>query len=474
MLKNNHFFSFLGKFYGAVRGCFRVKLWGIKNTQYHQSKGLGMASALKIGIAGLGNVGASVFKLLAEHQGLLAARTGRDIQVAAVSARSKNKNRDIDVSGVVWHDNPVDIANDPNVELVVELMGGAEGAAFDLVAAALAQGKPVVTANKALLATRGAEVMDLLSAGKGGTLSFEAAVAGGIPAIKGLREGLAGNGIQAVYGILNGTCNYILTEMSQTGRAFDDVLKEAQDLGYAEADPTFDVDGIDAAHKLAILSGLSFGGLPDVKTVDRKGIRRIAPLDISFARELGFRIKLLGIARRTEKGVEQSVEPCLVPKDSPIATVEGALNAVYIDGDYVGKVLLMGYGAGGNPTASAVVADIADVARGRALPLMGIANESVKPLKTANILERIGSYYLRLMVLDQPGVIADISAILRDHHVSLESVLQRGRDPDQPVPVILTTHETTEQGVQNVAAEIGRLKAVMEPPYVMRIEEFRN
>ncbi|MBI1216837.1 MAG: homoserine dehydrogenase [Alphaproteobacteria bacterium] len=439
-----------------------------------QGKSAQGKDALRIGIAGLGNVGASVFRLLEEHGDLLQARTGRALRVTAVSARNKGKNRDIDISGVTWHDDPVAVANDPEVDLVVELMGGAEGAAFDLVSAALALGKPVVTANKALLASRGAEVVALLKKSEGGTISFEAAVAGGIPVIKGLREGLAANGIKAVYGILNGTCNYILSEMSETGRAFEDVLKEAQDLGYAEADPTFDVDGIDAAHKLSILSGLSFGCLPDVAHIDMKGIRSITPLDISFARELGFCIKLLGISRLTEKGVEQSVEPCLVPKDSAIASVGGALNAVYIDGDYVGKVLLTGFGAGGNPTASAVVADIVDVARGRALPLMGIANENVAPLQPANILERIGSYYFRLMVLDQPGVIADISAILRDHNVSLESVLQRGRDPDQPVPVILTTHETTEQGVQNVAAEIGRLKAVVEPPYVMRIEEFKD
>ena len=432
-----------------------------------------MSSPLRIGIAGLGNVGASVFQLLSEHGDLLFDRTGREFRITAVSARNKLKNRSIDISKVKWHDNPVDVANDPEVDVVVELMGGATGAAFDVVKKALEAGKPVVTANKALLASRGAEVLNLLRSSKG-SVSFEAAVAGGIPVIKSMREGFAANRIKAVYGILNGTCNFILSEMSHTGRSFGAVLKEAQEKGYAEADPSFDIDGVDAAHKLSILSGLAFGAVPDVKNIEVKGIRSITPLDIMFANDLGFRVKLLGVARQTEKGIEQSVEPCLVPNDSPIASVEGALNAVYVDGDYVGKVLLMGYGAGGNPTASAVVSDIVDVARGRALPLMGIAPDKVSTLRAANILDRKGSYYFRLMVLDQPGVIADISAILRDHKVSLESVLQRGRDPHQAVPVILTTHETTEESIRRVAGEIGKLKSVTEPPYLMRIEEFNG
>lgn len=432
-----------------------------------------MTEPLKIGIAGLGNVGTSVFKLLEQNGQLLFDRTGRDIRVTAVSARTKGKNRDIDVSNVKWHDNPVEVANDPNVDVVVELIGGADGAAHDVVRTALALNKPVVTANKALLGKRGGEILSLLKKSSG-TLSFEAAVAGGIPIIKALREGLAANNINAVFGILNGTCNFILSEMTRTGRAFGDVLKEAQDKGYAEADPSFDIDGVDAAHKLSILSGLAFGCVPDVDHIDIKGIRKITALDIGFAADLGFKIKLLGIARRTDKGIEQSVEPCLVPKDSPIAATEGPLNAVYVDGDFVGKVLLMGAGAGGNATASAVVSDIADVARGRALPLMGMDGGKVGVMKAANILDRIGCYYFRLMVLDQPGVIADISAILRDHHVSLESVLQRGRDPKQAVPVILTTHETSEDSIQKVAEKIGRLQAVVESPYLMRIEEFKS
>ncbi|MCE9507857.1 MAG: homoserine dehydrogenase [Alphaproteobacteria bacterium] len=430
-----------------------------------------MNAPLKIGIAGLGTVGSSVFRLLEEHAALLSSRAQRPVAVTAVSARNKGKDRGIHLGNVKWHDNPVALADDKDVDVVVELMGGAEGAAFDLIARALENNKQVVTANKALLALRGGEVLALLKKSRGG-ISYEAAVAGGIPIIKGLREGLAANKIRAVYGILNGTCNFILSEMSSTGRDFSDVLKEAQAKGYAEADPSFDVDGIDAGHKLAILAGLAFGCVPDFSAVQTKGIRNITPLDIEFAEELGYRIKLLGIARQTEKGIEQSMEPCLVPKSSPIAHVEGALNAVYADGDYVGKILMMGAGAGGKPTASAVVADIIDVARGRTLPLLGLAPDQASALKPANISERIGSYFLRLIVLDQPGVIADVSAILRDCHVSLESVLQRGRSPGQPVPVILTSHETPEGDMLKAVGLIGKLKSVVEPPHLMRIETF--
>jgi homoserine dehydrogenase len=432
-----------------------------------------MNAPLKIGIAGLGTVGSSVFRLLEEHASLLSTRAQRPVVVTAVSARSRGKDRGLNLGSVKWHDNPAALADDKDVDVVVELMGGAEGAAFDLIAKALENNKQVVTANKALLALRGAEVLALLKKSQGG-ISYEAAVAGGIPIIKGLREGLAANKIRAVYGILNGTCNFILSEMSSTGRDFSDVLKEAQDKGYAEADPSFDVDGIDAGHKLAILAGLAFGCVPDFSAVQTKGIRNITPLDIAFAEELGYRIKLLGIARQTEKGIEQSMEPCLVPKSSPIAHVEGALNAVYADGDYVGKVLMMGAGAGGKPTASAVVADIIDVARGRTLPLLGLAPDQASVLKPANTSERIGSYFLRLIVLDQPGVIADVSAILRDCRVSLESVLQRGRSPGQPVPVILTSHETPEGDMLKAVGLIGKLKSVVEPPHLMRIETFDN
>jgi len=432
-----------------------------------------MNAPLKIGIAGLGTVGSGVFQLLEHNAALLADRMQRSVVVTAVSARSKGKSRGIDLGKVKWHDNPVDLAGDKDVDVVVELMGGAFGPAYDLIKKALENNKPVVTANKALLALRGAEVLALLKNSKGGTISYEAAVAGGVPVIKGLREGLAANKINAVYGILNGTCNFILSEMRATGGSFDDILKQAQAKGYAEADPSFDIDGIDASHKLSILAGLAFGCVPDVASVRTKGIRNVKAVDIAFASELGHRIKLLGIARRTARGIEQSVEPCLVPKTTPVAHIEGAQNAVYVDGDYSGKILLTGAGAGSRATASAVVADIIDVARGRvALPLLGVADP--QRLKPANIDERTGSYFLRLMVLDEPGVIADVSAILRDCNVSLESVLQRGHAPGQPVPVILTSHKTAEGDILKAAGLIGKLNSSVEPPHLMRIETFEN
>ena len=431
-----------------------------------------MNAPLKIGIAGLGTVGAGVFQLLEEHAALLADRTQRSIVVTAVSARAKSKNRGINLAKVKWYDNPADLAQDKDVDVVVELMGGAEGAAYELIKKALENGKQVVTANKALLALRGGELLGLLKNSKG-TISYEAAVAGGIPVIKGLREGLAANKINAVYGILNGTCNFILSEMRSTGGSFDHILKEAQAKGYAEADPSFDIDGIDASHKLAILAGLAFGCAPDIASVRTQGIRKVMAEDISFASELGYRIKLLGIARQTERGIEQSVEPCLVPNTTPVAHIDGAQNAVYIDGDYSGKILLTGAGAGGKATASAVVADIIDIARGRAVPpLFGVS--APQKLKAANIDERQGAYFLRLMVFDQPGVIADVSAILRDCNVSLESVLQRGHAPNQPVPVILTTHKTAEGNILKAAGLIGKLKSSFEPPHLMRIETFSD
>ena len=431
-----------------------------------------MNAPLKIGIAGLGIVGAAVFQLLEDNAGLLGARLQRPVTVTAVSARDKAKNRGIDVSKVKWHDDPVALADDANVDVVVELMGGAEGAAFDLIKKSLVNGKHVVTANKALLAARSGEILALLKSGKG-TLSYEAAAAGGIPVIKTLREGLAANNINAVYGILNGTCNFILSQMRSTGGSFAAVLREAQDKGYAEADPAFDIDGVDAAHKLAILSGLAFGCTPDPAAVRTQGIREITAQDIAFAGELGYRIKLLGIARRTPRGIEQSVAPCLVPTHLPMAHIDGAENAVCIDGGHAGKILLTGAGAGGNATASAVVADIADIARGCAdLPLLGVAEP--QKLQSADINARTGSYFLRLMVLDKPGVIADVSAILRDCRVSLESILQRGHAPDQPVPVILTSHETLEGDMLAAAAQIGKLKSSVEPPHLMRIETFES
>jgi homoserine dehydrogenase len=430
-----------------------------------------MTRPLRVGVAGLGTVGAGAVRLLRENAAVVAARAGRPVEVAAVSARDRRKDRGLDLSGVAWADDPVSLARHPGIDVLVEAIGGDEGPARAAVAAALDAGRHVVTANKALLARHGADLAATAEAA-GVTLAYEAAVAGGIPVIKGLREGLAANRVREVHGILNGTCNYILTEMRATGRAFGDVLAEAQRLGYAEADPSFDVDGVDAAHKLAILTALAFGVRPDLGSIHVEGIRHVSALDIAYAGELGYRIRLLGIARAGERGIEQRVHPCMIPADSALGGVEGVFNAVVADGDFVDKVVLVGRGAGAGPTASAVVADLIDVARGRTAPVFGVPAAALRTAEPVPVSARRGRYYLRLMVVDRPGVIADVAAALRDQDVSMESFLQRGRAPDEAVPVVLTTHETEEAALIRALDAIGRLDAVVEPPRMIRIEEF--
>lgn len=428
-----------------------------------------MSAPLKLGVAGLGTVGAGLLNLLRQNAEVIAARAGRPIVVTAVSARDRTRDRGVDVTGLRWHEDAVALAADPEVDVVVELMGGSEGSARALVEAALKAGKPVVTANKALLATHGAALAKLAEA-KGVPLAYEAAVAGGIPAIKALREGLAGNRISRVAGILNGTCNYILTEMRVKGLPFETVLKTAQELGYAEADPAFDIDGVDAAHKLAILAALAFGHVVDLESLHIEGIRNVSALDIALAGELGYRIKLLGIASRDAEGVTARVHPCMVPEGSPIASVDGVFNAVMAEGDAVGRVVLQGRGAGAGPTASAVVADIIDIARGRSAPVWGAASETLDASPGLPMSRHRGAYYLRLMVLDQPGVIADVTGALRDAKISLESMLQRGRAPGEAVPVVLVTHECEEAQMQSALARIAALPSVVEQPAVIRIE----
>jgi len=430
-----------------------------------------MKSPLRIGIAGLGTVGAGVVKLLAEHGRLLALRGGRPLKIVAVSARSKTKKRDIDLSGVRWERDPLALADAPDIDVVVELIGGSRGVARQLVQKSLSAGKHVVTANKALLALHGAELAALAER-KGGILAYEAAVAGGIPIIKALREGLVGNRVGRLYGILNGTCNYILTTMRETGRDFDVVLAEAQAAGYAEADPSFDVDGIDAAHKLAVLTGAAFGCRVNFDGVHVEGIRRVTSMDIQFAEELGYRIKLLGLARETKLGIEQRVHPCMVPLAAPIAHIEGVFNAVVVEGDYVGTTMFQGRGAGQGPTASAVVADLVDVARGRDMPAFVVPTDRLAAKKISPMSRHVGAYYMRLMVQDRPGVIAALSSALAKERISVESMLQRGRSPAGEVPVVLTTHETEEGAMQRAAARIGKLKAVAEEPCLIRIEKF--
>ena len=428
-----------------------------------------MTRPLSVGLAGLGTVGGGVLDMLRRNADIISARAGRPIAVTAVSARDRTRDRGLALDGLRWFDDPVALANDPSVDVIVEVIGGSDGPARRLVEAALAAGKPVVTANKALLAIHGADLA-ALSEKTGATLAFEAAVAGGIPVIKSLREGLAGNRISRVAGILNGTCNYILTVMRERGREFADVLADAQKLGYAESDPSFDIDGIDAAHKLSILAALAFGRPVAFDAVHVEGIRHVSAVDIAFATELGFRIKLLGIAKQTDAGISARVHPCMVPQASPIARVDGVFNAVVAEGDFVGRVMLEGRGAGAGPTASAVVADIIDIARGRATPVWGAGSGALSSVPSVGMDTHVGAYYLRLMVVDRPGVIADVTAALRDAGVSMGSMLQRGRSPGEAVPVVIVTHETKESAMRQAITRIAALETVLEPPALIRIE----
>ena len=432
-----------------------------------------MSDTVRIGLAGLGVAGGGVLKLLEQQHGLLLSRAGRRLETVAVSARERTKNRAADISSLKWYDDPRDLAGDPDIDVVCELIGGADGVALELSQAALRSGKHLVTANKALLAHHGNALAAMAEDG-GVNLGYEAAVAGGIPIIKALREGLAANEFSGVYGILNGTCNYILTEMRDgvragTPRDFDTILKAAQELGYAEADPSTDVDGIDAAHKLALLTSLVFGCPVDFDAVQIEGIRHINPLDIQYAEELGYRVKLLGVSRASAAGIEQSVHPCMVPERTAIAHVDGVLNAVVTEGDFVGTTTFEGPGAGAGPTASAVVSDLADIARGLVLPTFGVPVSALEARPKAPPGSHVGSYYIRLMVVDRPGVIADIAACLRDEEVSVESLLQHGRRPDEAVPVVLTTHVAEEDALARALAAMDELQAVLETPRMIRI-----
>jgi homoserine dehydrogenase len=428
-----------------------------------------MSSNLKIGIAGLGTVGSGLVSLIMGRKKDLEMRAGCAIDIAAISARDKNADRGVEISSFIWHDNPMELAVDRDVDVVVELIGGSDGIAKDLVLAAIENGKHVVTANKALVAHYGTSIAKAAEAA-GVSFSYEAAVAGGIPIIKSLREGLAGNELNRVYGVLNGTCNYILTTMEDQGREFDDILAECQNLGYAESDPSFDIDGIDTAHKLAILASVAFGGEINFKAVHVEGIRHISPIDMQFAAELGFRIKLLGIASNQGGRLEQRVHPCMVPIGSPTAKVNGSTNAVVVDGNFVGTIVQEGAGAGAGPTASAVTSDIIDIARGLRVPAFGVPAKQLKSLPSVPMQNHSGAYYIRLMLLDKPGVFANIAAALRDHEVSMESVLQRTRDPGEAVPVVLTMHETKESSMTGALEKIAAIEAVVEPPRMIRIE----
>lgn len=428
-----------------------------------------MTETFKVALAGLGTVGGGVVKLLREQSDLLEKRTGRKIKLTAVSDLNQQKLLELGLLGEAdYYKDALEMVRKADADLVVELIGGANGIAYQVCLESLKQGKAFVTANKAMIAHHGNELAKLTEE-KGLFFGYEAAVAGGIPIIKSLREGFVGNQVSEVYGILNGTCNYILTVMRETGKPFDEVLSDAQKLGYAEADPSFDIDGIDTAHKTCILGALAFGMPINLDALNIEGIRHISALDIAFAEELGFRIKLLGVGRRSEQGVSLNVYPCMIPQTSEIAHVDGVFNAVITEGDFVGHSMLVGRGAGERPTASAVVSDIADAATGRKLPLLTVKNDEIKALPIVRLSEREGEYYLRLEVRDEPGVIAQIAKILGDEQVSIASMIQRGQT-QWSVPLMMTLHRAKEARVTAALAKIEDLPAVLKKPCLIRIE----
>jgi len=438
-----------------------------------------MAEPLKVGLAGLGTVGTSVVRLLEDGRDKLVARCGRPIEVVAITARARGKKRGIDLKKYRWVADPVALARDPSIDVLVEVIGGAGDPAKAAVEAALASGKSVVTANKALLARHGQKLASLAER-HGAALNFEAAVAGGIPVIKTLREGLNGNGFARIYGILNGTCNYILTRMEQDRLGFAECLTEAQRLGYAEADPSFDVEGHDTAQKLSILASLAFGTKLDPGAIYVEGISSITLADLDAAEELGYRVKLLGVAVKTEAGIEQRVHPTMVPKDSAIAQVMGVTNAVTIDAEGIAPITLVGPGAGGMATASAVVADLADIARGVRSAPFGRPASHMTASRKAPMQHHEGGYYIRLLARDRPGTAATIARRLAQQGISLESIVQRhaaaekraasGRS-GEPVPVIMITYATSEDAVRRALSAVRRDRVISGTPQVIRIEK---
>lgn len=435
-----------------------------------------MANALKIGVAGLGTVGASLVRILQTRANALAVACGRPITVTAVSARDASKDRGILMDGIAWYADPVEMAKQADIDVFVELVGGAEGAAEQSVRAALVRGLHVVTANKALLSRHGVELAKLAEE-KGRLLNYEAAVAGGIPVIKTLRESLTGNNFSRIYGIMNGTCNYILTRMEREGLSFADCLKEAQRLGYAEADPSFDIEGNDTAHKLSILTTLAFGCEISADKIYLEGITNISIEDIHAAADLGYRIKLLGVAQKTESGIEQRVHPTMVPLDSVIAQVDGVTNAVALESDILGELLMVGPGAGGNATASAVLGDITDIAKSRPgaqeVPVLGRPAHLLEPYRQAEMQSHEGGYFIRLTVQDRTGVFASIAARMAENAISLESIVQHSKQPataDRPQTIILVTHATMESAVRKAVSAIKGEGYLIGEPQVIRIE----
>ncbi len=431
-----------------------------------------MTAPLRIALAGLGTVGVGVVQLIVENRDIIARRAGRSIEIVAVTARDRMKDRGIDISGYRWIDDMTALATSDDVDVVVELVGGSDGPALTLAREALGSGKALVTANKAMIAHHGMELAALAEA-SGLALKYEAAVAGGIPVIKGLREGVAANRIERVYGILNGTCNYILSAMEKDGRDFADVLKDAQAAGFAEADPAFDIDGVDAAHKLAILASLCFGTQLNFSGVDTSGIRKILAADIEQARALGYRIRLLGLAEidgeNGNSSLFQRVHPFLVRTDHPLAHVTGPTNAVVAEGNFSGRLLFQGAGAGDKPTASSVVADLVDIARGETGPAFAMPTADLEKLPQATSGHRTGKTYLRMVVADKPGVLAEITAAMRDAGLSIESLIQKETSDDGSALIAMVTHEGPESAITETIAALAGSDSLLGEPMVMHI-----
>ncbi len=427
-----------------------------------------MSKPLRLGLAGLGTVGMGVVAIIRKQAELLEARTGRAISISAVSARDRGKDRGVSLASYAWEDDPVALARRDDVDIFVELVGGDEGPAKKAVEAALAAGKHVVTANKALLAMHGQALAEAAES-KGLQLRFEAAVAGGIPVIKTLSEGLAANEITRVTGVMNGTCNYILTRMEADGLGYNALFDEADKLGYLEADPNLDVGGIDAAHKLAILASIAFGTQVDFAGIEIEGIKRITLEDIHAAADMGYKIKLLGVAQMTGRGLEQRMQPCLVPETSPLGQLSGGTNMVVLEGDAVGQIVLRGAGAGAGPTASAVMADVCDIARGHQVFVFGKPAKALREATPALSL-RSAPYYLRMALKDKPGALAKVASVLGDAGVSIDRMRQYGHEDDH-APVLIVTHKTTRADLNQALDAMGHTGVVSGAPVALRIEE---
>ncbi|QCO56631.1 homoserine dehydrogenase (plasmid) [Pseudorhodobacter turbinis] len=427
-----------------------------------------MAAPLRIGLAGLGTVGIGVVQIVQKHAAMLTARSGREVVITAVSARDRTKNRDADLSGFAWETDPVALARRDDVDLFIEVMGGHEGPARDATEAALAAGKDVVTANKALLAHHG-HALALAAEAAGRVIRFEAAVAGGIPVIKTLTEGLAGNEMRRVMGVMNGTCNYILTRMEDAGLPYAQVFEEARQLGYLEADPNLDVGGIDAAHKLALLASIAFGTQVSFDAVEMEGIGAISIDDIRHAADMDYRIKLLGVARMTGRGLEQRMTPCLVPVGSPLGQLSGGTNMVVLEGDSVGQIVLRGAGAGMGPTASAVMGDVVDIARGLRIPTFGVPATALT-VPVAAAVSAACPWYLRMTLLDKPGALAKIATALGEAGISIDRMRQYGHSDGQ-APVLIVTHKATRTDIDDALARFAKAGVLVGEPVALRIEE---